>query len=37
VIDKARNELDYRPRVLVDEGIYRALVWYHHNQTAEAA
>jgi dTDP-glucose 4,6-dehydratase/UDP-glucuronate decarboxylase len=37
IIDKARGELGYQPRVLVDEGIYRALVWYHHNRTAEAA
>jgi UDP-glucuronate decarboxylase len=37
VIDKARQHLDFQPRVLVDEGIYRALIWYHHNQVAEAA
>ena len=37
VIDKARNELGYQPKVLVEEGIYRSLVWYHHNRTAEAA
>lgn len=37
VIDKARSELGYRPKVLVEEGIYRSLVWYHHNRTAEAA
>lgn len=37
VIDKARSELDYSPTVLPDEGVYRALVWYHHNPVAEAA
>lgn len=37
VIDKARSELDYNPTVLPDEGVYRALVWYHHNPVAEAA
>ena len=37
VIDKARTELGYQPKVLVEEGIYRSLVWYHHNRTAAAA
>ncbi len=37
VIDKARQHLGFAPRVLVDEGIYRSLVWYHHNRTAPAA
>lgn len=37
VIDKARKELGFNPRVLVEEGIYRSLIWYHHNQVAEAA
>ena len=37
IIDKARSELGYQPKVLVEEGIYRSLVWYHHNRTAEAA
>ena len=37
VIDKARSELDYSPTVLPEEGVYRALVWYHHNPVAEAA
>jgi len=37
VIDKARQELDFKPRVLVDEGIYRSLIWYRHNQVTEAA
>jgi UDP-glucuronate decarboxylase len=37
VIDKAREQLGYAPRVLVDEGVYRSLVWYHHNPVADAA
>jgi UDP-glucuronate decarboxylase len=36
-IDKARTQLGFAPRVLIDEGIARSLVWYHHNRTAEAA
>jgi nucleoside-diphosphate-sugar epimerase len=37
VIDKARDHLGYDPRVLVAEGVHRALIWYYHNQSAEAA
>lgn len=37
VVDKARAQLGYAPRVLVDEGVYRSLVWYHHNRVADAA
>jgi len=37
VIDKARQQLGFNPRVPVEEGLYRTLVWYHHNPTAEAA
>ncbi len=37
VIDKAREHLGFDPRVLVQEGIYRSLIWYHHNPVAEAA
>jgi len=37
VIDKAREQLGYAPRVLVDQGVYRSLVWYHHNPVADAA
>lgn len=37
MIDKARTELGYEPKVLIDEGIYRSLIWYHHNRTAAAA
>lgn len=37
VIDKARAHLGFDPRVLIDEGVRRTLIWYHHNRTAEAA
>ena len=37
VIDKARRELDFEPRVLPEEGVYRTLIWYSHNQFAAAA
>jgi nucleoside-diphosphate-sugar epimerase len=37
VIDKARRELGYEPRVALDEGLRRSLIWYaHHPQAAEA-
>jgi len=36
-ITKARTHLDFNPRVLPPEGVYRSLVWYSHNQVAEAA
>ncbi len=37
VIDKARRELGFDPRVLPEQGIYRTLIWYSHNQFAAAA
>jgi UDP-glucuronate decarboxylase len=37
VIEKARAELGYEPKVLVEEGVYRSLVWYAHNRTAAVA
>ena len=37
MIDKARDQLGYAPTVLVDEGVRRSLVWYHHNPAADAA
>ena len=37
VIDKARVGLGFDPRVLVEEGVNRSLIWYHHNRVAEAA
>jgi nucleoside-diphosphate-sugar epimerase len=37
VIDKARTHLGFNPKVLPEEGVRRALVWYSHNRVAEAA
>jgi dTDP-glucose 4,6-dehydratase/UDP-glucuronate decarboxylase len=37
IVTKAREHLGYDPKVLPDDGIYRSLVWYSHNRTAEAA
>lgn len=37
VIDKARSELGYDPKVSIEDGIYRSLIWYSHNQVAVAA
>jgi dTDP-glucose 4,6-dehydratase/UDP-glucuronate decarboxylase len=37
VIDKARTELGFDPKVLIDEGVRRSLIWYSGNRTAEAA
>ncbi len=37
VIDKARNDLGFDPKMSIEEGIYRSLIWYSHNQVAAAA
>jgi UDP-glucuronate decarboxylase len=37
VIAKAREHLGFDPKIPVAEGVYRSLVWYSHNRTAEAA
>lgn len=37
VIEKARTELGFDPKVSVEEGIHRSLIWYNHNQVAAAA
>jgi nucleoside-diphosphate-sugar epimerase len=37
VIDKARGELGYAPKVPIEEGVRRSLIWYFHNQVGEAA
>jgi nucleoside-diphosphate-sugar epimerase len=37
VIDKARAHLGFDPKVQVQDGVRRSLVWYSHNRTAEAA
>jgi UDP-glucuronate decarboxylase len=36
-IDKARSELGFDPKVSIEEGIYRSLIWYSHNKIAAAA
>lgn len=36
VIDKARRELAFDPKVPIEEGIYRSLIWYGHNRLAAA-
>jgi nucleoside-diphosphate-sugar epimerase len=36
-IEKARRELGYNPSVSIEEGLRRALIWYHYNREAEAA
>jgi nucleoside-diphosphate-sugar epimerase len=36
-IAKARRELGYDPRIEIDEGLWRSMVWYHHNREAEDA
>ncbi|MDB5296229.1 MAG: NAD-dependent epimerase/dehydratase [Phycisphaerales bacterium] len=35
VIEKARTHLGYDPKVSLDEGLRRTLVWYAENRTAE--
>jgi dTDP-glucose 4,6-dehydratase/UDP-glucuronate decarboxylase len=37
VITKARTQLGYNPRTLVDEGLRRSLIWYAGNREAEEA
>jgi UDP-glucuronate decarboxylase len=37
VIAKARDQLDYRPRVDLDEGLRRSLAWYADNREATEA
>jgi nucleoside-diphosphate-sugar epimerase len=37
VIEKARRHLGYDPSILVDDGLRRSLIWYHHNRRAEDA
>lgn len=36
-IAKARRELGYDPKIEIDEGLWRSMVWYHHNREAEDA
>ena len=37
IIDKARTELGYAPRIDFEEGLERALIWYSGNREAEDA
>jgi nucleoside-diphosphate-sugar epimerase len=37
IIAKAREELGYDPRITIDEGLKRALIWYNGNREAEDA
>jgi len=37
VIDKARTDIGYQPKVGIEEGMYRSLIWYSHNRVAAAA
>ncbi|MFQ5604260.1 MAG: NAD-dependent epimerase/dehydratase family protein [bacterium] len=32
MITKARKELNYHPKIALDEGLQRALIWYHDNR-----
>ena len=36
-IEKSRAHLGYEPAVSLEEGLRRALIWYHHNPQAEEA
>jgi len=36
-IDKARAELAFEPKISIEEGIFRSMSWYFHNQVATAA
>jgi dTDP-glucose 4,6-dehydratase/UDP-glucuronate decarboxylase len=35
VIEKARRELDFEPKIGIEDGLLRSLVWYSDNKTAE--
>lgn len=37
LIDKARDELGYRPAVTLDEGLRRSLLWYADNRSGQEA
>jgi nucleoside-diphosphate-sugar epimerase len=36
-MEKSSTQLGYNPGILIDEGIRRSLIWYHHNRVAEEA
>ena len=37
IITKARTELGYDPKVIIDEGLRRSLLWYSGNTEASEA
>lgn len=37
IIGKAREHLDYDPKIECEEGVTRSLVWYYHNRQAAEA
>ena len=37
IIDKARSELAYEPKIYVEEGLRRSLIWYAENREAAEA
>jgi UDP-glucuronate decarboxylase len=37
IITKAREQLDYNPSILVDEGLRRSLIWYGGNREGSEA
>jgi nucleoside-diphosphate-sugar epimerase len=37
VITKARSELGYDPKITIDEGLRRSLIWYSGNREASEA
>lgn len=37
IIDKAVKDLDYKPSIMLDEGMKRSLLWYADNREAEDA
>jgi nucleoside-diphosphate-sugar epimerase len=37
VISKARTDLDFNPRITIDEGLRRSLIWYSGNREASEA
>jgi len=37
VVAKAREQLGYAPRVAIEDGVQRSLIWYHHNRVAASA
>jgi nucleoside-diphosphate-sugar epimerase len=37
VIEKARREVGYDPKILFEEGLRRSIIWYRDNQIAEDA